>query len=394
MSFFERYAPQIPKSELISDININYRAASNYYQQRQKMFGQVLKNQANITLETFEKDINESISKLWNENVYKVLESIYFDSTKTLDEKILNIKTTFNTDPFLDSYIQAIQKSNYNLFKGQMGRTFEYFINNEIFTKYFEACSNFANGHLQSLVSGAFTSLSSVVKGVKDIRSDILVSLDNITFEKEDGIQYGQTKQGNLPLELQRTLTINWENSLPSFDNEMETSDATILNKFLNNDSFFGFSAKIYNANDDNKHFSQSSIIQSAINEVFWQPSRYSQKRHSWEIDYAEIYVIWNLSKILRTIISPTTIAMLYGDSMMWMSNFLQSKLFYMHLQYQNQIGNHYAGENRMFPSINNPGISTKNYNLGKGISAINTKLVNKTNWFNKKYKGIEIILT
>jgi len=32
MSFFERYAPQIPKSELISDININYRAASNYYQ--------------------------------------------------------------------------------------------------------------------------------------------------------------------------------------------------------------------------------------------------------------------------------------------------------------------------------------------------------------------------
>jgi len=41
----------------------------------------------------------------------------------------------------------------------------------------------------------------------------------------------------------------------------METSDATILNKFLNNDSFFGFSAKVYNANDDNKHFSQSSII-------------------------------------------------------------------------------------------------------------------------------------
>lgn len=392
---FERYNPQTPKSQLASEITSNYAATANYYRQRQKMFQQVLKNQANRTLESFESQINDSISKLWESNTYKILEELYFDKTMTSEQKINQIKTTFDTSPFLNDYIEAIKKSNFYLFRGRMGLIFEEFINEEIFTPYFEACSTFAGRHLNSIVSGAMTSLSSVTKGVKNIRSDILVSLNDVSFDKKDGVLYGKTKQGDLPLELQRTLTINWDDALPSFQNESETEDAAILNKFLGNGDFFGFSAKIYNANDDNKHFSQSSTIQAALNDVFWYPTRYTQKRHSWEIDYSEIYVIWNLSKVLRTIVSPTTIAMLYGDGMMWMSNFFQNKIFYMNISYQTQINKHYAGDGRIFPTINSPSIYTKNFNIGKGLTALNTKIANKTNTFNKKkYKGIELILT
>ena len=393
MSVFEKYQPQLSQATFLSEINTNYAAAVAYYQQRQKMFGQILKQQAGISLNQLASQINEKIDSIWQTEIYKVLKDIYFDSNKELNEKIAEVNTIFSTSEFLPDYIEAIKKSNFYLFKGKMGLTFEKFIKSEIFNPYIETASAFANGHLESLVSGAFTSISSMTSGVKNIRSDLLVSA-NVNFNKTDGVLKGN----NLPLELQRTLKINWDNAFPSFDKEGETEDSGILNAFLNKGNFFGFSAKIYNAETDEKHFSSSSVVQKALNEVFWYPHRSnggSEERHSWEIDYAETYVIWNLSRILRTIISPTTIAMIYGNKSMWISNFLQSKIFYMNNAYQTQIRKHYAGDGRIFPVINSPNIYTKNFNISKGINALTTKIVNKENPFNKKkYKGIELILT
>lgn len=393
MSMFERYQPQISQSSLLSEINANYAAAVTYYQQRQKMFQKILQQQASQTLDSFEEQINEKIDSVWQENIYKVLEKIYFDSSKTVSQKITEVNTIFSTSEFLPDYIEAIKKSNFYLFRGRMGLTFEKFIKAEIFNPYVDMAATFANGHLESLVSGAMTSLSSMTSGVKNIRSDLLIS-SNVSFDKQDGVLKGN----NLPLEMQRELKINWDNAFPSFDKEVESSDSGILNTFLSDGNFFGFSAKIYNAEDDNKHFSQSSVVQKALNEVFWYPyasNGGSAKRHSWEMDYAETYVIWNLSRILRTIISPTTIAMIYGNRSMWISTFLQSKVFYMNIAYQTQIKKHYAGDGRIFPTINSPNIYTKNFNISKGIGALTTKVVDKQNPFNKtKYKGIELILT
>ena len=396
MGAFEKYYPQISKSTLLSEINANYMATCNFYQQRQKMFQKILQQQANQTLESFEDHINNIIDKIWQEQVYNVLKDIYFNS-QTIEQKVSSVKNIFATDKFLPDYIEAIKKPNFPLFKGRLGLAFENFIQENIFKPYIKEISGIANNHLESLVSGAMTSLSSVTSGVKNIRSDLLISLSDVSFEKENGILYGKGKQ-SLPLELQRELKINWDNAFPSFDKEDESSDSGILNNFLTNGDFFGFSAKVYGGNEDNKHFSQSSIIQKALNEVFWYPyssNGGSVQRHSWEIDYAETYVIWNLSRILKTIISPTTIAMLYGDQFMWMSNFLQSKVFYMNIAYQTQIKKHYAGDGRIFPTINSPSIYTKNYNISKGINALTTKIKTKTNQFNKtKYKGIELVLS
>lgn len=355
------------------------------------MFQKILQQQAGQVLDSFEEQINEKLTTVWQNSIYEVLSKIYFDDSKTIDQKVAEIKTIFPTSEFLPDYIEAIKKKNFFLFKGKMGLTFEKFIKTEIFNPYIDMAATFANGHLESLMSGTLTSLSAMTSGSKNIRSDLLVS-SKVSFEKEDGVLKGN----NMPLEMQRELKINWENALPSFDNEIESADGGILNSFLSNGNFFGFSAKVYNADEDNKHFSQSSVVQKALNEVFWYPHKSnggSSDRHSWEIDYAEVYVIWNLSKILRTIISPTTIAMIYGDRIMWISNFLQSKVFYMNIAYQTQIRKHYAGEGRIFPTINSPSIYTKNFNISKGINALSTKIVNKKNFFNKEYKGIEITL-
>lgn len=393
MSMFERYQPQISQASLLNEINANYAAAVTYYQQRQKMFNRILQQQAGMTLDQLENQINEKIESVWQAEIYQVLKNIYFDSNKNLEEKIAEVNTIFSTSEFLPDYIEAMKKSNFYLFKGKMGLTFEKFIKSEIFKPYIETASAFANGHLESLVSGAFTSLSSVTSGVKNIRADLLISA-GVEFSKTDGVLKGN----NLPLEMQRELKINWDNAFPSFNKETETEDSGILNTFLSEGNFFGFSAKIYNAETDEKHFSSSSVIQKALNEVFWYPyasNGGSAKRHSWEIDYAETYVIWNLSRILRTIISPTTIAMIYGNRSMWISNFLQSKVFYMNIAYQTQIKKHYAGDGRIFPTINSPSIYTKNFNISKGINALTTKIVNKKNSFNNtEYKGIELVLT
>lgn len=399
MGLFEKYQPQISQSTLLNEINANYAATQAYYQQRQKLFQRILQKQAGMVLESFEEQINEKIETVWEKEIYNVLEKIYFDKSKTTQQKIAEVNTIFATDQFLPDYIEAIKKSNYYLFKGKMGFTFEKFIKEQIFEPYVDIASTFANGHLESLVSGAMTSLSSMTKGIKNVRSDLLISVSGISFDNDEkGVLYGKGKSGQLPLELQRELKINWDNAFPAFDNEIDSSDAGIINNFLSNEDFFGFSAKVYGADQDNKHFSQSTTVQGLLNQVFWYPyssNGGSAKRHSWEIDYAETYVIWNLSRILRTIISPTTIAMVYGDKFMWMSNFLQSKIFYMNIQYQTQINKHYAGDGRIFPTINSPNIYTKNYNISKGLSALTTKIVNKTNFFNNtKYQGIELVLT
>ena len=78
-----------------------------------------------------------------------------------------------------------------------MGLTFEKFIKAEIFNPYVDMAATFANGHLESLVSGAMTSLSSMTSGVKNIRSDLLIS-SNVSFDKQDGVLKGN----NLPLEM------------------------------------------------------------------------------------------------------------------------------------------------------------------------------------------------
>ena len=390
---FEKYEPQISKSFMVSEISENYAAASAYYFQRQQMFKKVLKAQAGRVLDSLESEIDDKLQTIWQDNIYKVLEGIYFDQSKTIDQKITTINATFHTSEFLNDYIEAIKKPSFSLFKGKMGNIFEHFIKSEIFDPYVDMASAFANGHLESIVSGAMTSLSSVTKGSKSIRPDLLIS-SNVEFVKEGGVLTGN----NLPLEMQKELIINWDNVFPSFDREMDIGE-NIFNSFLGNDAnFFGFSAKVYNANEDNKHFSSSSAIQKALNSVFWYPYKSNggyKDRHSWELDYAEVYVIWNLSRIIRTIISPTTVAMIYGDGLMWISNFLQSKVFYMNISYQTKIKERDAGQGRIFPTINSSAIYTKNYNISKGLGTLNTSIVDKKNPYSGKYyKGIELHLS
>lgn len=394
--FSDRYEPQMTQQSMIGEINKNYQVARNFYARRREMFRQVLQRQAGLAIEQFQDSMRSAIVNSWNKNIYKIVEGIFVDKNATLDQKIEKIEDIFRDDSLKDEYINAIKTGNYVRFKGKMGFAFEEFVNDRAITPALKLGTKYANATIKNEVSGAFKSISSVTRGgAKNIRADEIIFFDGITFDR-DTEDILRSSKNNLPLELTRTLTLEYdENEFPTFKNEWETSDGNIIKKFLTNQDFFGFSSKVYNSTEDNKHFSSSTTIRDLLNSVFYTPSQYTQRRHSWDINYANLYIIYNLSKIIITIISPTTIAMTYGDTMMWMDEFLSKKIFYMDVSYVTQIGKHEAGEGRVFPSIPSASIITKNYDIARGLSAINYSLVKKKNYFNNTtYTGIKLTLT
>ena len=360
------------------------------------MFQKILKEQAKITFQDFENYMQQSIEKKWKENTYNVLRDIYYNNNLSLDQKITVVEKTFSTSgpKFKEAYIQAIKSKNFNIFQSIMGKTYEPFLQEQILAPLFDSLQAFAGSHIESMVSGAEQSISSVTSKSSSIRSDLLIYMSGTTFQKDQN-NILRDSNSKLPLELTRTLEIDWSGAMPAFRNENEINENIgLFDEFLTKGDFFGFSAKVHDFDVDNKRFSNSSIIQDALNSVFYQPSQHSQQRHSWELDYANIYVIWNLSRVIKNIISPTTIAMTYGNKLMWMDDFLSKKVFYMDLQYKTQIGKHEAGEGRFFPGVRSSVIATKNFDISKGIGGLNAKTATIKNRFKKEYQGIKISLT
>jgi len=93
------------------------------------------------------------------------------------------------------------------------------------------------------------------------------------------------------------------------------------------------------------------------LNEVFHKKDS-NGVRHGWERDYTNEYVAYFLSHNIFDIIGPTNIAMLTGGGVIWMDEFLASRIFYMRVQIERRLRG-----NRIFPGITDPSIYIRNYN-------------------------------
>jgi hypothetical protein len=126
-----------------------------------------------------------------------------------------------------------------------------------------------------------------------------------MSFASEDGVLKTST---GLPMEMQSTLSLDWENAVPEAEDIM--SDHSILEEFLKpgKGDVFGFSAKSW-SNSDGKEFMQSSVMQKMLNATFNQTDS-NGKRHSWEPDYTIEYVVYFLSHRIFDIVGPTTVGM------------------------------------------------------------------------------------
>lgn len=359
---FYHLPPQDRIDTLIQATNHNYSIANNYYTQRRKMFKTFLTNQLNIAqskvLQDLENNIQEAVQTYWTEGARKLAQDIMFGTkegefvnTQSVTERLEKIDV--DNSYFTEALIKAIKGQDYRQFWTALGIPFEQVLANEVLPAAFNHMARNANGQIQNLLSiipsGSLTSTASTVSGQRAIRPDLIVGCSGISFQKDDsGVL--RSNEG-LPVELQGQLQIGLpEESFTGTTLDIQHND--ILQRFLSEagSQFFGFSAKTWNGNTNNKAFGHSSQLQSMLNKQFNQRDPFG-KRHGWERNYTMEYIIYILSRNLINIMSPTNIAFITGQGLLWMDDFLQGHMFFMRAQLQG-AGKDASGNDRYFPNI------------------------------------------
>ena len=364
----EHLQPQTPLSNLVQSTQSNYSIAQNYYSQRRDAFRYFLWRNG-VAASQIEEDISVNIEKIWNEKIFNVVSGIYWAGRKSglsVEEMQKQIESRFNLSPeVMKHLLYAIKQGNPRTFYSGLGFAFEQWLEEQGVGAIINRGQQFAEAHqtnlINTFVSGALKSKASAVSGIKNIRSDILITSHTTTdFRSDDGVLKTPT---GLPMELQSTLTVDWNNAVPNPDEIM--SDHSILEEFLKPGlgDFYGLSAKSW-SNSDGKEFMQSSVMQKMLNATFNQTDSEGQ-RHSWQPDYTMEYVVYFLSHRIFDIIGPTTVGLVSRQGFTWMDDFLSQHIFYMQVQLERFWKKKDGGLGRIYPQITNPGVYVRNYNIG-----------------------------
>ena len=213
--------------------------------------------------------------------------------------------------------------------------------------------------------TGGITSTSAVVKGQRDIRPDLGLGM-SFTGDSLGTLNMGEK---TISVELQELVDLN---DLAMEEKEITSSE--VLKSYIDANAF-GFSLKLWK-DGNNKEFSSSSVLQKSINNQFITYGPYGN-RTTWESNYAEWFVVYQLSKYLINIISPTNVAMITGNNFIWMDDYISNKIFFMDVQLEalakSKRGTGYEG----FPSVMSSAIRIRQLNNTAQI--FNTRVAKKT---------------
>lgn len=369
----EKLQPQIPKSQLVTDAQNNYAIAQNYYAQRRKMFRQFLE-QNGQSASSIENQINDNITKIWNEQIFNVMQGIYWSGRKngtSVTDMQKQISARFNlSGDIMKKLYQAVSYGNPQNFYSALGFAFEDWLAEVGIGPVISQGSEFAEQHAEALlntfVSGGLQSKASVVSGSRNIRSDLLITTHVKTDFQQDSSGVLRSPE-RLPMEIQSTMNIDWSQAVPEADEIM--SDYSILQEFLRpgKGNVFGLSAKSWSASDG-KEFMKSSVLQQMLNATFNKQDSQG-RRHSWQPDYTMEYVVYFLSHRILDIIGPTTVALASRKGITWMDDFLSAHIFYMQVQLERYWKKRDGGLGRMYPQITNPGVYVRNHSIGTAMA-------------------------
>lgn len=358
----------------------NYTVAKEYYKQRRDMLNKLFEKDKQEYFEAIIEYINVKIEEYQNNVVKKVFEELsrsddhkyYYNGTvEKLEDMSFEVRNIIEKIGSVGMYQRNISSL--------LGNQFEDFMAQALgIDELSKVVPNEAIGVIESLVEGfakkgGITSTAATVSGKKNIRPDLGLNMQ-IQYDKDNKI--AKTDDGNLNVEF---------NALVDLD-ELDLTDISLTNEILKrylSTNSFGFSMKLWK-DGNNKEFTQSSVLQKMINTQLEAPVGEGGERLSWETNYTEAFVVYQLSKYLLNIIGPMNVGLISGDKYIWMDEFLSQRIFYMTVQAEHSFEKSKRGAGyEIIPKI--PDSSIKIRVLNNSIQQFKTS-------FSKKSKRISII--
>lgn len=334
----------------------NYQAAKNYYAQRRQMLNNLFTKDTQNFFEEVIKYINEKITEYQEKVVNVVFSKLNFEN----GQYFYNGKPLENVSYPVQNVIERIgdRRMTQRNIASFLGLEFESFMEHALATdELAKVVSSESVEIINSLISGFtktgnITSKSAITEGRRAIRPDIGLGM----AMQIDNSGVARLKNSNTAVEFQALVDLS--ELVPE---EKEITSAEVLQSYLNTNAF-GFSMKLWK-DGNNKEFSQSSTLQKMINSQLKTYDSFG-RRLTWETNYTESYVVYQLSKYLLNIIGPMNVAIISGRNFTWMNDFIDNRIFYMTVQAENLFEKSKRGAGyEIYPHIPDSSIKLKTLN-------------------------------
>lgn len=346
-----------------AQIQQNYNIAIGYYKQRHELMQQLYEKQTMQSINQLTNYITNRADYYWSNVVQEVLNYVRDNGGRAgmRGQQLPDLNIPISAQNVLKQIA-----TGGSLATVALGNEFEKFLYDSLSLQEFgEAASGVATEYSDTIVdsllssglqashTGHITAKSATVKGKRSIRPDI-------------GLGFSEDNLQGIGVELTGLLDLTeFTNALYE---EMRSKDNESLAEFLRQPAF-GLSLKIWK-NPNNAEFATSSILQNMLNKQFYTVHPAYGYRTTWEGQYAMDYTNYQLSKYLINIISPLNVAMVTGAGFIWMDEFLQNKLFFMHIQLNDVADSTRGPLAEGFPEITDPGIYIRA--VAKGVNVFN----------------------
>lgn len=324
----------------------NYKAAVNYYLQKEAAFAKYAINQTRKQVrgdtEKFKKRFSQlftdQITKKWNNEIReKIISAVSIDLNSGAAGKY-SIKA--GGDDVIRSIGELTEEQQNKIINGAirggniysvLGFTYEDYLipalqakSKELMNEVGMAGMDYIIGNLlQEIESTGGLTSSSAKRGTGFIRPDLGANLSGAK-DINNQVQYGKSQGGKqpLPVELQCDVTIDYQ----KIDNEYVSrwTEEKLLKKYLNS-QMYGMQVKAWKGKTfNNKTFTQMASLQERLNQTFY--NQYTSLKYAGQVLHYEV------SREIFDIVGIVNVGIVTGESFMWISNLLSNYLFSMNL--------------------------------------------------------------
>lgn len=348
--------------ELLSQADLNYKAAQTYFIQKKVAMIKAIANKVTTDLHAVEEGLIHAMNGLIQNAWSKINESV-LSNVKVFNGQSGSYRINSNADwtNIPDNLVERIKQQadhNGNIYS-ILGFYYEEWLEAELSNAVRDVAGSNINALINDFLSGfsqtgALKSNSSVRGDGLSIRPDLARGLGTTTAS--DGVLYDST--GKLAAELQVKFDIqnyreqNGLNTISAIEN-----DTNILKEYLES-GMFGFSVKRWvDSNYKMKQITSASGVAAEVNAEFNKSGT-----HSWNATYAWRTMVNIVSRYLLDILGPVNVAFITGSSFEWTSDFLMDAIFTMNIYTHKMLEDNEI----LNPYINSGNIYVQHYKRGR----------------------------